>query len=195
MRVTAKLTSKGQVTVPREVRERLGLKQGDDLIFEIDGDTITLVPPEKDNPFDAFTGSLPPLPKEGFDYSANFYRLLSILIFNVQALALYLQGPRDSYPPLAPFEPLLHCYYTGYHRASTASRTNCHPPPEPTKSFWQGRLTQPESRRLAPLLHLPSQGIREIEDDGLGHRHLKTTSPQIAGDLRSSPSSFAPVER
>ena len=64
MRVIAKMTSKGQVTVPREVRERLGLRQGDGLIFEIKGSTITLVPPQDDNPFDAFMGSLPPLPRD-----------------------------------------------------------------------------------------------------------------------------------
>lgn len=68
MRVMAKLTSKGQVTVPREVRERLGLKQGDSLVFEIEGSTITLVPPEEDNPFDAFIGSLPPLPQDARTY-------------------------------------------------------------------------------------------------------------------------------
>lgn len=64
MRIIARITSKGQVTVPREVRERLGLKQGDGLVFQIEGDTITLVPPEDDNPFDAFVGTLPRLPRD-----------------------------------------------------------------------------------------------------------------------------------
>ncbi|MDO8846763.1 MAG: AbrB/MazE/SpoVT family DNA-binding domain-containing protein [Coriobacteriia bacterium] len=31
----AKITSKGQVTIPAEVREALGLKQGDMLVFEV----------------------------------------------------------------------------------------------------------------------------------------------------------------
>lgn len=64
MKVSARLTSKGQITVPREVRERLGLKQGDALVFEIKGETITLEPPAEDNPFDAFIGTLPPLPTD-----------------------------------------------------------------------------------------------------------------------------------
>ncbi len=64
MKVMARLTSKGQITVPREVRERLGLKQGDGLVFEIQGDTITLETPQEDNPFDAFIGTLPTLPTD-----------------------------------------------------------------------------------------------------------------------------------
>ena len=37
--VFAKLTSKGQVTVPKEVREKLRLKAGDTLAYELDGNT------------------------------------------------------------------------------------------------------------------------------------------------------------
>lgn len=32
----AKLTSKGQVTIPKRVREALGLHEGDDLIFRVE---------------------------------------------------------------------------------------------------------------------------------------------------------------
>jgi len=38
------LTSKGQITLPRAVRERLGLKQGDRLEFSVDGEHIVLQP-------------------------------------------------------------------------------------------------------------------------------------------------------
>jgi antitoxin PrlF len=38
----ATLTSKGQITIPREVREKLGLNVGDKLLFEVEGDTIRL---------------------------------------------------------------------------------------------------------------------------------------------------------
>ncbi len=68
MRVVAKVSSKGQVTVPREVQGRQGLKRGDGLIFQIDGGTITLVSPQEDNPFDAFIGALPPLPRDARTY-------------------------------------------------------------------------------------------------------------------------------
>lgn len=36
------LTSKGQVTIPRDVRQHFGLKQGMAITFEIEGDHITL---------------------------------------------------------------------------------------------------------------------------------------------------------
>jgi AbrB family looped-hinge helix DNA binding protein len=34
---TAKLTSKGQVTIPKNVRDTLGLREGDSLLFRVDG--------------------------------------------------------------------------------------------------------------------------------------------------------------
>ena len=68
MKVTAKISSKGQVTLPREVRKRLGLKRGDGLIFNIEEDGVTLAAPQEENPFDAFIGTLPPLPKDAKTY-------------------------------------------------------------------------------------------------------------------------------
>ena len=37
-----RLTSKGQVTIPIEIRERLGLVPGSEVTFEIDGDSARL---------------------------------------------------------------------------------------------------------------------------------------------------------
>lgn len=45
------LTSKGQVTIPRDVRQHFGLKQGMAISFEIEGDHIALRaarPPQPD---------------------------------------------------------------------------------------------------------------------------------------------------
>jgi len=39
---TAKITSKGQVTIPAEVREALGLKQGDMLAFEVQAEYVVV---------------------------------------------------------------------------------------------------------------------------------------------------------
>ena len=38
------LTSKGQITIPRDVRQHFGLKQGMAMTFEIEGDHIALRP-------------------------------------------------------------------------------------------------------------------------------------------------------
>jgi AbrB family looped-hinge helix DNA binding protein len=39
---TAKLTSKFQITIPAEVRRRLGLTAGDALTMSVDGEQVTL---------------------------------------------------------------------------------------------------------------------------------------------------------
>lgn len=35
-----RLTSKGQLTIPQEIREKLGLLTGTEVEFEVDGDTV-----------------------------------------------------------------------------------------------------------------------------------------------------------
>jgi len=52
------LTSKGQVTIPKEVRERLGLKEGDRLIFRFDDQGNLVVRPETRNPLGRLPGLL-----------------------------------------------------------------------------------------------------------------------------------------
>ena len=42
MDVAARLTSKGQVTIPRSVREALGLRDGDAVIFRVIGNRAVL---------------------------------------------------------------------------------------------------------------------------------------------------------
>ena len=42
MEVSARLSSKGQVTVPRAVREALSLEEGDRLVFRVEGDHAIL---------------------------------------------------------------------------------------------------------------------------------------------------------
>lgn len=54
----ATLTSKGQLTVPKEVRERLGLKRGDRVEFEFDGDSVRLKV-QRRRSLEELRGSLP----------------------------------------------------------------------------------------------------------------------------------------
>lgn len=42
MDTAAKVSSKGQITVPRAVREALGIVEGDEVIFRVVGDTALL---------------------------------------------------------------------------------------------------------------------------------------------------------
>jgi antitoxin PrlF len=52
----AKVTSKGQVTIPREVRRRLGVRAGDRLQFEEDGDGVRVTAVRKESPFAKYAG-------------------------------------------------------------------------------------------------------------------------------------------
>lgn len=42
MDVAAKVTSKGQVTVPRAVRDALGIREGDEVVFRVEGNRAVL---------------------------------------------------------------------------------------------------------------------------------------------------------
>lgn len=60
---TATMTSKGQVTVPKEVRDRLGIQQGDKIEFVVeDGKTILKKAQPVENPFLKWAGGFGPLP-------------------------------------------------------------------------------------------------------------------------------------
>lgn len=65
MRRVATMTSKGQITIPVEVRKQLGLRQGDRIEFILeDGATfLRPLPPEPD-PFGAYAGALGTLADE-----------------------------------------------------------------------------------------------------------------------------------
>lgn len=58
-RPRARITSQGQITVPKAVRDRLGLKPGDDVEFEDrDGEVVLL--PRRRRSILEFAGVLPP---------------------------------------------------------------------------------------------------------------------------------------
>jgi antitoxin PrlF len=42
MDVSARLSSKGQVTIPRPVREALSLEKGDELVFRVEGNRAVI---------------------------------------------------------------------------------------------------------------------------------------------------------
>jgi AbrB family looped-hinge helix DNA binding protein len=42
MDVAATVTSKGQLTIPKVVRDALGIREGDDVVFRVEGDRAVL---------------------------------------------------------------------------------------------------------------------------------------------------------
>ena len=56
MQTRAKITSKGQITVPRAVRRALGVKEGDNLVFEENGDEMVVRPDKRNSRFAKYMG-------------------------------------------------------------------------------------------------------------------------------------------
>jgi antitoxin PrlF len=56
MRKEATITSKGQITVPREVRRLLGVRSGDKLLFESDGKDVRVRPLRSQSAFSKYRG-------------------------------------------------------------------------------------------------------------------------------------------
>lgn len=56
MQKEARITSKGQITVPIEIRQVLGVKSGDRLVFESDGKGIRVRPVRTKSAFSKYRG-------------------------------------------------------------------------------------------------------------------------------------------
>jgi antitoxin PrlF len=52
----ARITSKGQITVPRDIRRALGVRSGDKLLFESDGGGIRVRPLRSKSAFSKYRG-------------------------------------------------------------------------------------------------------------------------------------------
>jgi AbrB family looped-hinge helix DNA binding protein len=56
MQKQARITSKGQITVPHEIRRELGVRPGDKLLFENDGTQVRVRPVRTKSPFAKYRG-------------------------------------------------------------------------------------------------------------------------------------------
>jgi len=56
VRKEAKITSKGQITVPVAIRRRLGVRPGDRLVFEIAGENVSVRPVRAPVSFEKYRG-------------------------------------------------------------------------------------------------------------------------------------------
>jgi antitoxin PrlF len=54
----AQVTAKGQVTIPRSIREALQIEQGDQLVFRQEGERVLLIPLRR-RPLSELLGALP----------------------------------------------------------------------------------------------------------------------------------------
>jgi AbrB family looped-hinge helix DNA binding protein len=59
-RITATVTTKGQITIPRSIRRALGIETGDKVDFvPEDGRVVMSRAAAKHNPFESYIGALP----------------------------------------------------------------------------------------------------------------------------------------
>ena len=72
--LTAKVTSKGQVTIPKEVRDRLGVQAGEGLSFEEKNGVFYIRKSLKKSPFDKWVGKLKTLKGQKTDAIVNDLR-------------------------------------------------------------------------------------------------------------------------
>lgn len=56
--IEAKITSKGQITLPKQVRQQLGVSSGDRVRFELDGQDVRIYP-KRSADFSALIGIAP----------------------------------------------------------------------------------------------------------------------------------------
>jgi AbrB family looped-hinge helix DNA binding protein len=56
MKKHARITSKGQITVPYEIRRALGVRPGDRLLFENSGNKVVVHPVRTKSPFEKYQG-------------------------------------------------------------------------------------------------------------------------------------------
>jgi AbrB family looped-hinge helix DNA binding protein len=56
MQKQAKITAKGQITVPRDIRRALGVRAGDCLMFENDEAGVRIRPVRRGSPFEKYRG-------------------------------------------------------------------------------------------------------------------------------------------
>jgi len=63
MNKSSTISSKGQITVPQEIRKRLGLAPGDRVEFVVEKDRTVIRPARSEvNPFEKFIGIADPFP-------------------------------------------------------------------------------------------------------------------------------------
>jgi AbrB family looped-hinge helix DNA binding protein len=76
MKSTAKLTSKGQITIPVEIRKRFGMRTGDRLTFVDKNDQLQVMREGQESPFAKYQGIGNPGIGSGRDAITRYFREL-----------------------------------------------------------------------------------------------------------------------
>ena len=63
VRKEARITSKGQITVPLPIRQMLGVRPGDRLVFEAEANEVSVRPLRTVSSFEKYRGALAGLPR------------------------------------------------------------------------------------------------------------------------------------
>jgi antitoxin PrlF len=58
MYVKSRVTSKHQITLPKSIRKKLGIERGDEIVFEGEGDVVTLRVEKRTDPVKVLEGLL-----------------------------------------------------------------------------------------------------------------------------------------
>lgn len=56
--MVVRVSSKGQLVIPKSIRDAMGIRKGMEMHVEIDGDRIILQPIDAENPLDSLYGRL-----------------------------------------------------------------------------------------------------------------------------------------
>ena len=92
MERSARMSSKGQITVPRSVRQALQLREGDSVVFRVDGERALMA---KTKDFLALAGTVPvPAAVRGLPWSEVVARSRML-----RAARLVADAPTDTIPP------------------------------------------------------------------------------------------------
>ncbi|HTV56622.1 MAG TPA: AbrB/MazE/SpoVT family DNA-binding domain-containing protein [Terriglobia bacterium] len=101
MRKQARITAKGQITVPRDSRRALGVHTGDSLVFESDGNRVQVRPLRVKSPFENYRGfgnpGIPPGPEKHHALASRVAREIMTAVDTNIAVAMWDEDPNLSF--------------------------------------------------------------------------------------------------